>query len=67
MKVRFSYVLLAAAVSAPTFAQPAPAKRPTPTPGPTPALGPKAAEAADDPNAFERDLDALFTANGLTA
>ena len=66
MKVRFSFVLLAAAVSAPTFAQPAPAKRPTPT-GPTPALGPKAAEAADDPNAFERDLDALFSANGLTA
>ena len=66
MKVRFSFVLLAAAVSAPTFAQPAPAKRPAPT-GPTPALGPKAAEAADDPNAFERDLDALFSANGLTA
>jgi len=66
MKVRFSFVLLAAAVSAPTFAQPATAKRPAPT-GPTPALGPKAAEAADDPNAFERDLDALFSANGLTA
>lgn len=65
MKVRFSYVLLAAAVSAPAFAQPA--KRPTPVPGPTPALGPKAAEAADDPNGFERDLDALFSSNGLTA
>ncbi|HET9993593.1 MAG TPA: TolC family protein [Kofleriaceae bacterium] len=60
MKARFSFVLLAAA-AAPAFAQPAP------KPAPSPALGPKAAEAADDPNAFERDLDALFVANGLTA
>jgi len=62
MKARFSFVLLAVA-AAPAFAQP----KPAPKPAPTPALGPKAAEAADDPNAFERDLDALFVANGLTA
>jgi outer membrane protein TolC len=64
MKVRFSFVLLAAA-AAPAFSQPAP--KAGPKSGPTPALGPKAAEAADDPNAFQRDLDALFVANGLTA
>ncbi len=63
MKARLSIILLAAA--APTFAQPAP-KQPAPKQQPT-ELGPKAAEAADDPNAFEKDLDALFTANGLTA
>lgn len=63
MKARLSIVLLMAAL-APAFAQPA-SKRPAPN-QPT-ELGPKAAEAADDPNAFEKDLDALFTASGLTA
>lgn len=58
MKARLSLVLLLAAVGT-TQAQPAP-KQPT-------ALGPKAAEAADDPNAFEKELDAMFTSDGLTA
>ncbi|MEO6775402.1 MAG: TolC family protein, partial [Kofleriaceae bacterium] len=62
MTARLSFVLLAA-VAAPALAQPAS----KPAPAPTPALGPKAAEAADDPKAFEHDLDAMFVANGLTA
>ena len=59
MKARLSLVLLLAAVPfglRPAFAQPAPKQAPI-----TPAT------ATDDPNAFEKDLDALFTANGLTA
>ncbi|MEO8843311.1 MAG: TolC family protein [Kofleriaceae bacterium] len=53
MKARLSLVLLMAAAG-PTFAQSAP-KQVTP------------ATAIDDPNAFEKDLDALFATNGLTA
>ena len=44
------------AAAGPTFAQPAPKEAPV-----TPAT------ATDDPNGFKKDLDALFTANGLTA
>lgn len=52
------------AAAVPAFAQPAPKQ---PAPKHPIELGPKAAEAADDPNAFEKDLDALFTPKGLTA
>src|SRR5450432_2423631 len=56
MKARLSLVLLLAAVGT-TYAQPAPGKGPL-----TPAQA-----AQEDPNGFEKDLDALFTPNGLTA
>src|SRR5450432_969386 len=56
MKARLSLVLLLAAVGT-TYAQPAPGKGPL-TPAQT---------AQEDPNGFEKDLDALFTPNGLTA
>lgn len=55
MKARLSLVLLMAAVG-PTFAQPKPAPKATPV-----------QILAEDPNAFEKDLDALFVASGLTA
>jgi outer membrane protein TolC len=55
MKARLSLVLLLAAGSA--NAQPAPGKAPI-----TPAQA-----AQEDPNGFEKDLDALFSGNGLTA
>lgn len=48
--------MLLMAAAGPTFAQPAPKQAPV-----TPAT------ATDDPNAFEKDLDALFATNGLTA
>src|SRR4051812_6052568 len=56
MKARLSLVLLMAA-AAPSFAQPKPAK---PAPAPPAQIG-------EDPNAFEKDLDALFVSTGLTA
>ena len=65
MKARLSIVGLASgavlwmAAAAPALAQPA-RKQPT-------ELGPKTALAEDDPHAFDKALDALFTPKGLTA